>query len=203
MAHRAVPPACVAHGEPLEAPQRAPEGRVTAPALSSALVREAPRGHERSVYRRCDTWRSVGVSMTLLPSRGRERKDRVKLAMLMLGGLATVLGLVAVPVSREMCCFHRTKRQSTGIQLTRYAYEAYPVWRAEHPATACPSSLDDLRPYANSDRFDAWGNKLVFRCATFPAPALWVQSAGPDGELDTSDDLARWSDGGEHPTEHR
>jgi hypothetical protein len=87
----------------------------------------------------------------------------------------------------------RSPSDVTRLVLIRYAHEAYPAWRLDHPDRECPASLGDLADYVNTDyRRDGWGSPIELRCGP-SAPAgvrgIWVRSAGEDHMFDTADDL--------------
>ncbi len=60
----------------------------------------------------------------------------------------------------------------------------YPAWAALHPG-ACPRGRDLGEP-TWSDGSDLWGNEYVVRCSATGAAVI---SRGPDGDLDTDDDI--------------
>jgi hypothetical protein len=80
--------------------------------------------------------------------------------------------------------------------VENYAFEAYPMWAAAHPDTACPATLAELREYtSNKDDNDPWGHPYKMMCgASLPmgAHGLAIASAGPDGAFDTADDIRSW-----------
>jgi hypothetical protein len=82
------------------------------------------------------------------------------------------------------------------IVVQKFAFEAFPSWAAAHPAKACPAKLADLLEYTDrKDIKDPWKHDLKMFCgANVPAGAkgLAIQSAGPDGKLDTADDIKSW-----------
>ncbi|HEX4453253.1 MAG TPA: hypothetical protein VH143_20420 [Kofleriaceae bacterium] len=82
------------------------------------------------------------------------------------------------------------------IAVKQYAFEAYPRWAVEHPDQACPGALAELRELTSFDSdLDPWGHPYRVLCgASLPAgvKGLGVQSAGPDGQLDTADDVRSW-----------
>ena len=82
------------------------------------------------------------------------------------------------------------------IAVRKYAFEAYPQWATEHPDQDCPGALAELREFTSYDSdLDPWGHPYRLLCgASLPAGVkrLGVQSAGPDGQLDTADDIHSW-----------
>jgi hypothetical protein len=81
------------------------------------------------------------------------------------------------------------RADTTRLAVQQLAYVAYPMWWAEHDRT-CPAALAELEGYTMArTRIVAWGHRLVGRC--HPSGGLYVGSPGPDGEIDTADDI--WS----------
>ncbi len=79
------------------------------------------------------------------------------------------------------------KVELEGVALRHLALEAYPMWAAKHPSEACPSSIEDLKEYVERDVVnDAWGVPRKWACGD---TGFVVQSAGPDGKMDTADDI--------------
>ena len=86
----------------------------------------------------------------------------------------------------------------------RLAYEAYPTWSMQNPDKPCPEKVDELvtalvtlmdDKTGTIVNKDPWGHELKMFCGpTLPADArgLAIQSAGPDGKLDTADDIKSW-----------
>lgn len=62
-------------------------------------------------------------------------------------------------------------------------------WRVDHGDDECPSAERlklDRELSASSSLEDPWGHRYEIRCVDFDTMVL---SAGPDGQLDTSDDI--------------
>jgi Type II secretion system (T2SS), protein G len=82
------------------------------------------------------------------------------------------------------------------ITVKRYAFEAYPMWSAEHPDKACPDRLADLNDYMKTnDTKDPWGQPYKSFCGpTLPpgAKGLAVLSLGEDAKEGTADDIKSW-----------
>jgi hypothetical protein len=73
------------------------------------------------------------------------------------------------------------------ILVSKFAFEAYPQWAAAHADKECPATIGELLEYTNDKAArDPWGNELRFDC-NHGRPT--VRSAGPDGKLDTPDDI--------------
>ena len=101
----------------------------------------------------------------------------------------------------------RTKRTPTMIPsptviakatVTKYAFEAYGSWAAEHPDRACPERLEELLPFINEKTtLDPWEHPYVMFCGTnVPSGVrlhgVGIKSLGPDGQPDTADDITSW-----------
>ena len=82
------------------------------------------------------------------------------------------------------------------ILVQKFAFEAYPSWSMAHPEKACPAKLTDLLEYMDVKTIkDPWKHDLKMFCgANLPkgSKGFAVQSAGPDGKLDTADDVKSW-----------
>ena len=78
----------------------------------------------------------------------------------------------------------------------KYAFEAYPLWSADHADKACPDKLEDLDKYMNGKGGnDPWGHPYKMFCGpNLPAGATGfaVMSLGPDGVDGTADDIKSW-----------
>jgi hypothetical protein len=106
--------------------------------------------------------------------------------------VAAIISLVIHSWAEALTC-RGSPRDLTRLVLRKYAYDAYPAWRLDHPDQVCPRSLGDLAEYMNTDnRRDAWGSPIELRCGpSAPAgvPGIWVRSAGEDQMFDTADDV--------------
>jgi hypothetical protein len=82
------------------------------------------------------------------------------------------------------------------IIVQKFAFEAFPSWSMQHPAKSCPAKLADLLEFTDrKDIKDPWKHDLKMFCgASLPqgAKGIAIQSAGPDGKLDTADDVKSW-----------
>jgi hypothetical protein len=82
------------------------------------------------------------------------------------------------------------------IAAKKYAFEAYPQWAAEHPDKECPAALAELREFTSFDSdLDPWGHPYRLMCGPSLPPTakgVAIQSAGPDGQFDTADDIRSW-----------
>ncbi len=77
-----------------------------------------------------------------------------------------------------------------------YAFEAFPQWAVQHPDKACPGALAELREFTSFDSdLDPWGHPYRMMCGSSLPPTakgIAIQSAGPDGQFDTADDVQSW-----------
>jgi hypothetical protein len=91
---------------------------------------------------------------------------------------------------------HDDPRRAAAIDAKQYAFEAYPQWAMEHPDTACPGALAELREFTSFDSdLDPWGHPYRMMCGPSLPPGakgVAIQSAGPDGQFDTADDVRSW-----------
>jgi hypothetical protein len=73
---------------------------------------------------------------------------------------------------------------------------AYPAWHADHPRDPCPAILFDLAKYTAFDPKDPWGHDYDELCGRDLPPTVTegiaVVSAGPDGVMNTADDIHSW-----------
>jgi hypothetical protein len=80
--------------------------------------------------------------------------------------------------------------------VMKLAFEAFPSWSQAHPGKSCPAKLADLLEFTDrKDTKDPWKHELKMFCgANLPAgvKGIAIQSAGPDGKLDTADDVKSW-----------
>jgi hypothetical protein len=87
-------------------------------------------------------------------------------------------------------------RELATIAVTTYAFEAYPQWTMDHPDKACPGALAELREFTSFDSdLDPWGHPYRLMCGSSLPPSakgVAIQSAGPDGQFDTADDVRSW-----------
>jgi hypothetical protein len=108
--------------------------------------------------------------------------------------------LVLVLLAGTAAADSKSAAQATEAKMfvKKLAFEAYPQWATEHPDKACPAKLADLLEFTDhKDIKDPWKHDLKMFCgANLPkgAKGLAIQSAGPDGKLDTKDDIKSWED---------
>jgi hypothetical protein len=94
-----------------------------------------------------------------------------------------VSALVAGP--RMVCSESKTDLAKATVK--KYAFEAYPSWRAQHRSEACPERLDDLDEYMNNkDVTDPWDGVYEMSCSEY---GILVWTAGEDGRAGTGDDI--------------
>ena len=71
--------------------------------------------------------------------------------------------------------------------------DAFVRWAPNHPHDACPNH-GELAPLVDGGVVDPWGHELVVTCTDQPADQIvGVISPGPDGMLETTDDVPSWS----------
>ncbi len=79
-----------------------------------------------------------------------------------------------------------TPREQTEHQLVK-AVEQFARWTVTHTSSACPTAA------ALGASTDVWGHAFVVTCSKQPAlHRIGVISPGPDGKVDTNDDIATW-----------
>jgi hypothetical protein len=103
-------------------------------------------------------------------------------------------GVIVGPRSRP-ACFGATTGDLANMTVKKYAYEAYPQWRASHPLETCPPTLLDLNRYMNSTNdVDPWGSHYRMFCGLneHGKQRIVVQSFGEDALAYTADDI--WSE---------
>jgi hypothetical protein len=77
---------------------------------------------------------------------------------------------------------------------------AFDGWRQANPEKTCPASVSELLVYLSEPDYDAkhvidaWQHSFELRCdhTNATAPNFGVWSRGPDGQVDTADDLRSW-----------
>jgi hypothetical protein len=97
----------------------------------------------------------------------------------------------------ESCYKSRGPKPSDGdaavMQVKQVAFEAYPLFTAKSPDTACPRTIADLAPYITGNKItDPWGHELRLFCGAGSPVPFGVASSGPDGKPDTADDIKSW-----------
>jgi prepilin-type N-terminal cleavage/methylation domain-containing protein len=137
--------------------------------------------------------------------RKRRRNQRgmtILEIMIVLAIIALVMGFLVGPKIMRM--FGESKSDTTKLMMKEYADEAYLGWQKSNPGKQCPAALGDLNKWTNRktaeeskdgkvDVNDAWGNPMTMQCPPPPgAHGIGVTSAGPDGKLETEDDLHSW-----------
>lgn len=80
-----------------------------------------------------------------------------------------------------------SRATETELKVRKYVRVAYPAWADAHPGKHCPTYLDELNEYMNTDNDDdAWGSSLRMRCT---ANGISVSSNGIDRLTGTPDDI--------------
>lgn len=119
--------------------------------------------------------------------------------LIVLAIIALVMGFLFGPRLMEM--FGESKTELGKSMVQRLATESYARWTMDNPGKACPADVTEVAKYSNDkDGKDPWGHPMVFLCGeNLPEGVpggVGVQSMGPDGKLDTNDDLKSWDTGG-------
>jgi general secretion pathway protein G len=117
--------------------------------------------------------------------------------MIVLAIMALVMGFLVGP--RVLESFKEAKGDTARAVIKQFAYEAYPRWSAANPSKGCPAQMDELLKYMNKqDVKDPWGGDLVMFCGqNLPQGVkggFGVASKGPDGKINTEDDITSWDD---------
>ena len=113
--------------------------------------------------------------------------------LIVLAIIALVMGFLFGPRIMEM--FGEAKEETAGLMVNKYANEAYSRWSLDNKGKSCPESLNELAKYTNNeDTKDPWDNELIMLCGESAPEGVpfGVQSRGPDGKQDTSDDIKSW-----------
>jgi hypothetical protein len=119
-------------------------------------------------------------------------KRRMRGLGVLLGATVVVGAVVGIKAASVPIGY--SKPQVARATVIKYAEDAYPQWRREHPQRQCPASLVELNDYMNNkDILDPWGQRYHYACGKRAVPAsahgIWVVSAGADGVFGTDDDL--------------
>jgi hypothetical protein len=119
---------------------------------------------------------------------------RHRWSWIVIGCLASAAGCGEDELPRR----HEVKLDLARRMVKKLAFEAYPQF-ALRPSNEgkCPTVAQLLEAGALHATLakDPWGRDHVIRCGADLPPAargVGVQSAGPDGKVDTADDVASW-----------
>lgn len=133
------------------------------------------------------------------PARlGQQSRARQRLAetyaelecLLPRAGVAIVAALLVstylmAPRHRMGCV--ESKADIARATVKKYALEAYPLWRVQHPNAVCPERLEDLNEYMNNKTIrDEWDGVYEMSCSDF---GILVWTAAEDGQPGTADDI--------------
>ena len=133
-----------------------------------------------------------GLVRQVMATRGQRRLE-VALVLAIGVALTGSLGAALVKTRTMTACSFGTPKQRAKMELGVLLQEAVPMWAVEHPGQRCPVSISELAPFRNSRSVnDPWGHPIDVVCGTSLSSgrfAVWARSAGPDGELDTDDDI--------------
>lgn len=138
------------------------------------------------------------------PRKNIGAKIAVRLVAVMAFTLAGlfVLVLIAIVFLRPRINHgHNAKPKATIIQIMYISstLDTFKLDNGRFPSTAeglsallvCPAGMSDTwHPLLRDLPADSWGNEFRYRCPGIRDPAAFdLDSAGPDGALDTADDL--------------
>jgi len=145
-------------------------------------------------------------SLPLASRRRRKRYGRIAAAALVVAAGALVLvvsrgqqqssaatpGVVmAKPQDAEptpAAAADTDPRPAQARSQLRALLAAFAPWAADHAAAPCPTAAELGAP------LDPWGHAFAVTCTDQPADqVVGARSAGPDGEMETDDDLVSWT----------
>ena len=126
-----------------------------------------------------------------MPTTSTARTTRVARVAALVGGLL-LCGATCTHLVRSACgCGSKVEVART---VARKIASLYPAWSQEH-AGSCPT-VTDIGPLLNDPvAKDPWDALYRVRCgadAPDGARGIAVDSAGPDGQFETDDDIASW-----------
>jgi general secretion pathway protein G len=115
--------------------------------------------------------------------------------LIVLAIIALVMGFLFGPRLLEMLGESKDKRAE--IIVDEYANKAYTQWMLNNQGKQCPDSLSELARYTNHEEtVDPWDNELIMLCGQNAPDGVpnrfGIVSMGPDGKLDTDDDVKSW-----------
>ena len=156
------------------------------------LVRQAMRRSDAWVIGRRETVRVEADNVRVVATRG-QRRLAVTLVLAIGVTLTGSVGAALCKACTMFACDSGTPAQRAKLDLGDLLHEAVPMWAIEHPRQRCPASIAELAPFRNSLSLnDPWGHPIHVICGTSLSSgrfAVWARSAGPDGEVDTDDDI--------------
>jgi prepilin-type N-terminal cleavage/methylation domain-containing protein len=133
------------------------------------------------------------LATTLAKRAARQAGMTMLEILIVLAIIALVMGFLFGPRILEM--FGEAKEETAGLQVNKYANDAYAQWMLSNKGKSCPESLNELAKYTNNDETkDPWDNELIMVCGESAPEGVnfGVQSKGPDGKQDTGDDIKSW-----------
>ena len=119
--------------------------------------------------------------------------------MIVLAIIALVMGFLVGP--KVLSMFSEGEADIARMEAKAFACDAYTNWRRK-ARKSCPASLDELVEFTNKSGKDAvndpWGSPYVMLCGDKKPKAagvcIGIQSNGPDGQPNTSDDIKSWDE---------
>ncbi|HEY0990744.1 MAG TPA: hypothetical protein VGD80_27010, partial [Kofleriaceae bacterium] len=118
-------------------------------------------------------------AVVLVVSRGQQRSSA-----------ATPGVVMAKPQDAELtpAPAEADPRPAQARSQLRALLAAFAPWAADHAAAPCPTAAELGAP------LDPWGHAFALTCTDQPADqVVGARSAGPDGEMETDDDLVSWT----------
>lgn len=117
--------------------------------------------------------------------------------LIVLAIIALVMGFLFGPRLMEM--FGESKEELGKSMVQRLATESYARWSMDNPGKSCPTDVGEVAKYSNDkEGKDPWGHAMLLYCGeNMPegVSGFGVVSMGPDGKLDTKDDIKSWETG--------
>jgi general secretion pathway protein G len=118
--------------------------------------------------------------------------------LIVLAIIALVMGFLFGPRLMEM--FGESKEELGKSMVQRLATESYARWSMDNSGKSCPSDVAEVAKYSNDkEGKDPWGHPMIVLCGeNLPegvTGGFGVVSMGPDGKLDTKDDIKSWESG--------
>jgi hypothetical protein len=107
-------------------------------------------------------------------------------------------GAVTVPTPRDLASPIDPRPAQAKAEL-RTLLAAFMAWAEHHAGAPCPTAAEligggDASGGARRTHLDPWGHAYELTCTDQPADQIvGVRSPGPDGALETDDDLVSWT----------
>jgi len=160
---------------------------------------ETPKRLETEAIAVLDPEPSPAPQIQAAKARGRFGQAGMTLLeiLIVLAIITLVLGFLVGP--RLMAMFGQSKEKLGRLMVNRLAEESFAQWQLDNSGKDCPTDIAELAKYSNDKAGkDPWGHQMVLLCGdSLPegVRGIGVLSMGPDGKLDTQDDIKSWEDG--------